>query len=126
MDWNRNYARRSNLSNCQKVEKRKLELEILTYRKPAKLFESLFYSKIIVIGGPNEGLKETYGRYPLGYDFTKEKEWRIISKSKNDYLYFKEETLKGIIVPDINSKTKIENYLNSYWLYRPEIFISQK
>ena len=126
INWNRNYARRSNLSNCQMLEKRKLELEILTYRKPAKLFKSLFESKIIVIGGQNEGLMQTYGRYPLGYNFKNEKEWRIISKSNNDYLCFKEEALKSIIVPDINSKTNIENYLNINWLHTPEIFVSTK
>lgn len=123
LEWNFKYARRSNLSAYQIDEKRRLELEILTYRKPSRLFKSLFDSRIIVIGGPNEGIMESYGRYPLGYDFTKEKEWRILSKTQNDYLFFEEKALKGIIVPNIECKKRIEDYFKSNWITKPEIFI---
>ena len=100
------------------------EKEILTYRKPATLFSTFKNSvmaKITVApsGGAVEFLR--YNRYPEGYDFTKENEYRIAFDGGVDYLYFGESDLFMIITPDLKAKDRVESFLKHNWSRQPEV-----
>ncbi len=100
------------------------EKEILMYRKPAKLFPTFKNSvmaKITVTptGGTVEYIK--YNRYPEGYDFIKESEYRIAFDEGEKYLHFNESDLFMIITPDLKAKSKIESFLKQSWSKLPEV-----
>ena len=104
-------------------DKADLEREILSYRKPATLFPTFKESVTIKLTRASEGTLEylTYNRYHDGYDFTKEKEHRIVFDKEVDYLYFVEDDLFMIITPDLKSKGEVESFLKSTWSKQPKV-----
>ena len=85
LEWNR-YAYCSNLSKADKDKKRELEIKILAYRKPATLFESFSESGSLVLSRDKVEFLEAYERYPIGYNFAAEQEWRINDVDKKGYI----------------------------------------
>ena len=103
---------------------KELQDEIVNYRKPATLFPSFRKLTTIQINRTADELtarRYTYNRYPEGYDFRKEKEWRIIFNKGKDYLYFDEGDLFMVITPDSKVKRKIETFLSQNWNKQPRI-----
>jgi len=101
-----------------------LEREIVSYRKPATLFPSFKESVIIQLTRAPEGTKLdylTYKSYPDGYDFTKEKEHRIVFNEGVHYLYFNEDDLFMVIAPDIDSKENLELFFKHNWSKHPKV-----
>ncbi len=126
--WNDLLIKKWNYS--QKVlsvkEKEDLEKELLTYRKPATLFPSFKESVITKLIRTPEGVNVeylTYDRYPEGYDFTKEHEYRITFDEGIEYLYFDESDLFMIIAPNLKAKGIVEKYLKESWSYQPHVEI---
>jgi len=124
IEWNLKFAYRSNLSAREQKDKKELETKILAYRKPASLFESFRESRMLATEKADSGMKleivDAYSRYPIGYDFQGEKEWRIISYDEK-YLKFSENDLYMVIVPDEQSRLRLEKYFGSKWKETPEL-----
>jgi len=124
--WNDNVIRKWNY-NQNKIsskEKTELEREILSYRKPATLFPSFKESVTIKLTRASEGTTLeylTYDRYPHNYDFSKEKEHRIVFDEGVDYLYFGEDDLFMVIVPDLKSKGEVEAFIKRNWSKQPKV-----
>ncbi len=100
------------------------EKEILMYRKPVKLFPTFKNSVMAKITvAQSEGTVEfiRYNRYPEGYDFTKEYEYRIAFDEGVEYLYFNESDLFIIITPDLKAKDKVESFLKQHWSRQPKV-----
>ncbi len=98
--------------------------EIVNYRKPATLFSSFLKLTTIEIHRTQEGLTAkhyTYDRYPEGYDFTKEKEYRIIFDKDEDYLCFDEGNLFMVITPDLKSKDEVDSFFKRNWSKQPKV-----
>jgi hypothetical protein len=107
-----------------RLEKEKLEREILSYRKPASLFHTFQESVTIKMSRASEETTIeylTYDRYPENYDFTKEKEHRIVFDNGIEYLHFTEEDLFIVIVPDVKSRDDVANCLRQNWSKHPII-----
>lgn len=118
--WQDRLIRKWNYEQNHLSEKQKRELvkEITSYRKPASLFSTFKKSVITKITTvENETVLQylTYNRYPDDYDFSKEKEYRIVFDDGIDYLYFDETDLFMIIVPNQRSKEKVEQFLSLEW-----------
>jgi len=99
-----------------------LERDILTFRKPAKLFPGLKAITANVTRQDNDISVQylTYDRYPEGYDFTAEREWRIAFEEVDEYLHFREEDLYMVITPDERSMTTVQDYFNE-WQNKPRL-----
>lgn len=117
-------------SHEQESELRQLSEEILLYRKPYKLWPSFGESVIARVRNNNPELKYNlqlwqYDRYPEGYDFSKEQEWRIAvnSKGSQDYIDFYEEDIELIIVPDINSRDEVHKFLLQNYQHQPKVVL---
>lgn len=110
------------LNNLSQPEKSELEQEIINYRKPATLFAS-FKEPIMKLTRAAERTKleylSRYDRYPDGYDFRKENEFRIVFAKGADYLCFDEQDLFVIIAPNSQAKNAIELFLKQYYLKHP-------
>lgn len=124
--WNDELIRRWNYeeNKMSKKDKTNLEREILSYRKPAILFSTFKESVTMKLTRASEGTVLeylTYDRYPDGYDFTKEKEHRIVFDEAVDYLYFDESDLFMVIVPDLDSKEKVESFFKQNWSKHPKV-----
>lgn len=124
--WNDDVIRRWNFeqNRMSKKDKADLEREILSYRKPATLFPSFKESVTIKLTRASEGTTLeylTYDRYPDGYDFTKEKEHRIVFDKGADYLYFDEDDLFMVITPDLKSKDEVESFFKRNWSKQPKV-----
>jgi hypothetical protein len=118
MRWNSDKSRTSG------KDKADLEREILSYRKPATLFPTFKESTTMKLSGGHQGTTLeylTYDRYPDGYDFTKEKEHRIVFAEGVDYLCFSEDDLFMAIAPDSKSKGEVESFLRRNWSNQPRV-----
>ncbi len=99
--------------------------EITAFRKPKTLTQAFLNSTALkIVFSEKETTKSlyTYDRYPKGYDFTKEKECRLVSKD-NESLTFNEEDVFRIITPDRKTKFSIENFLKANWAIHPEVVL---
>jgi hypothetical protein len=118
LKWN--YGNKS--GKLTQSERHLLEEEITSYRKPIRLFSDFEKSITHIINFNNGKTPKTdcftYNRYPIGYDFSQENEYRIVIK---ECLSFKETDLFMIIVPDHDSKDIIDNYLNKNWIHKPKV-----
>lgn len=108
------------------TEKRKLKLirRITTYRKPKILFKSFQESVVYNFTKYKDEIKEeywTYKRYPLGYNFANELEWRIAYNNDIEFQSFDEKDVLLIITPNEVIKNKILNYCKKNWGIIPEI-----
>ncbi|NQV18670.1 MAG: hypothetical protein HQ534_09030 [Armatimonadetes bacterium] len=122
LEWNHKFAYRPNLSPEDNKRKRELEIQILAFRKPSKLFNSFSESRSIVISQNKVEIKDAYDRYNIGYDFQKENEWRI-TQQNNEYIEFSERDLQIVIAPDINSKNELKGYFKRKWTIKPIILV---
>jgi len=116
--WNQSHK---SLSNKDKTD---LEREIVNYRKPATLVPSFKESVSMKLTRATEGTTLeylTYDRYPDGYNFTKEKEHRIVFDKGVDYLYFGEDDLFMVITPDLKSKGEVDSFLKRNWSNQPRV-----
>lgn len=98
-----------------------IKREITSFRKPASLFPSFKYSVTHIINFASEGVTTdifTYNRYPEGYDFRSENEYRIIFDAI-EYLYFHEDDVYMVITPDFNTKERIKTFLSQNWKRQP-------
>lgn len=124
LEWNLKYAYRPNLSPKEIKNKEALGAKILAYRKPSILFKSFIESRMLAIKRTISETKlkiiDAYERYPIGYNFQTEKEWRIVSNDSS-YLEFSENELYMIIVPNLRSKLSLKEYFKSDWKIKPEI-----
>lgn len=119
--WNKNKGR-----NLPPEEKKKVEKEILHFRKPAVLFPSFLKSIIGIINSNSDGINLelwTYNRYEEGYNFRDENEYRIVFEKGEDYLYFEEKHIYMIITPDESSKINVEKYLSYAWNRQPQVIV---
>ena len=124
--WSDKLIRRWNYEHnkLSRKDKANLEREILSYRKPATLFPTFKESVTMKVSTSSEGTTLeylTYDRYPDGYDFTNEKEHRIVFDKGVDYLYFDENDLFMVIVPDIDSKGEIDSFFKQNWSKHPKV-----
>jgi len=124
--WNDELIRKWNSEQDRMSKKGRLDLEreILSYHKPATLFSTFKESVGMRIGRDSQGtiLKYfTYDRYPDNYDFTKEKEHRIVFNEGVEYLYFHEGDLFMVIAPDLKSKGEVESFLKRSWSSLPKV-----
>lgn len=122
--WDDELIRRWNSKQDRMSKKDKSDLvrEILSYRKPATLFPSFKESVTMKLTRASEGTTLeylTYDRYPDNYDFTKEKEHRIVLDKDADYLYFNESDMFMVITPDLKAKDKVESFLKQSWSKQP-------
>ena len=112
------------LHSLSKQERLELENEIVSYRKPAVLLPS-FKEKRMKLTGTTQGVAlefhPKYERYPIGYDFERENEVRIVFLNEEQYLYFEERDLYMIIAPDPQAKRTIESFLYQYYTKRPAV-----
>lgn len=116
--WNSDHNKMSS------KDKTDLEREILSYRKPATLFPTFKESVTMKLTRASQGTTLqylTYDRYPDNYDFTKEKEHRIIFDEGVDYLSFGEDDLFMVIVPDLKFKGEVETFLKRNWSKQPKV-----
>jgi hypothetical protein len=124
--WNDQLIKKWNYDaeGLNKGEKSKLAKEIVSFRKPAKLFPSFRKSVTHIIqfgSGKPQTSYFTYNRYAEGYDFTKENEYRIVFDEGNEYLHFKEDDLYMIIAPNLEAQKTIETFLNENWRAKPKV-----
>ncbi len=124
--WNDSIIKRWNYNQNKltATEKKDLEKEILTYRKPASLFPSFKESVMTKLTRTSKGMKVeylTYDRYQEGYNFKNENEYRIAFNESVDYLYFDEGDLFMIITPNLKAKNKIEAHLREEWTQQPQV-----
>lgn len=126
IEWNMKFAYKPNLPAGKLKEKSELETQILAYRKPASLFDSFRESRRIAVrntgAGIESAIEDAYARYPFGYNFRDENEWRIASKL-DEYMDFEEENLSMVIVPNEESKQVLERYFKAKWTVQPAIRI---
>lgn len=119
--WN-HYTR----NNLYPEKHKELQDEIVSCRKPATLFPSFLRLTTIEIKRTQGGLTAkhyTYNRYPEGYDFTKEKEYRLVFNEGSGALLFNESDLYMVITPDSKAKGRVEKYLKESWSYQPRVSI---
>ena len=119
--WNEKKGR-----NLSPGEKKKIEKEILCFRKPALLFPSFSKSIIGIINKDVDGVTFglwTYNRYEEGYNFREENEYRIVFEREENYLHFEEKDLYMIITPDESSKIDVEKYLRCAWNRQPQVIV---
>jgi len=105
-------------------EKRKLEEEIVNYRKPAYLFPDLKETMMklsTVENNTNLECVPKYVRYPVDYDFTKESEFRITFSNEEQYLQFDEKDIFMIIVPDASARSQISSFLKTNYSSYPKV-----
>jgi len=126
--WNDPLIRKWNyeLKSLPPDKREDCEKEILTYRKPATFFPAFRKSVIAKIttaasGGTVEFLK--YDRYKEGYDFTKEREYRLVFDEGVDYLYFEEKDLFMVITPDPKAQRRIQDFFSRNWKRKPQVTI---
>jgi hypothetical protein len=111
-------------NNLHPERHKEMQDKIVNYSKPATLFFSFLKLTTIEINRTPESLtgkRYTYNRYPEGYDFTKENEYRIIFDKGEDYLCFNEGDLLMVITPDLKSKDGIESFFKLHWSKQPEV-----
>lgn len=117
--WNF-YAYKPKLNIEENLKKRELEIEILSYRKPIKMFKS--FKELRRLNLAKGCVEDVYNEYKIGYDFQKEKEWRLVS-FQNNYLNFSESDLSLVLVPNDRIRVKLTQYFNSNWSNLPEVKI---
>lgn len=121
-EWNF-YAYRTDLNTEEKLKKRELEIEILSYRKPIKMFKSFKeLRRLNLAKGCVEDVYDVYNNFEIGYDFQKEKEWRLVS-FQNDYLNFSESDLSLVLVPNDKIRVELTQYFKSNWSNLPVVKI---
>ncbi|MCX5832591.1 MAG: hypothetical protein NT140_12025 [Deltaproteobacteria bacterium] len=123
LQWNHYFAYKSNLSPIEILRKKELEEQILAYRKPHTLFNSFSESRKLAVNNNGVRIADVYERYPIGYEFCKENEWRISSQSNEDYLNFEEKDLKAVITSDEKSTKQLERYFATEWNVSPDILV---
>lgn len=118
------------LTSEQQREYENLKKEILLYRKPATLWPSFGESKVFNINRTDLQLpaKMTlwqYDRYCQNYNFTKEHEWRISRENDtdNEFLYFREEDIFAIIVPNKKIEELVQEFLIRHYKNHPKIML---
>lgn len=124
--WNLKYAYKPNLTAKELRNKKELETQILAYRKPATLFKSFSESRRIALRKTTSGvemkIENVYDRYPIGYNFQDENEWRIVSFDK-EFLEFRETDLYMIIVPNSQCIEFLSKYFKTEWKNIPNILV---
>lgn len=124
VEWNLKFAYKSNLSSIERKEKRELETQVLAFRKPATLFRSFLESRLLAIKNIvpqiNIEIFDAYARYPIGYNFREEMEWRIVSYTE-EFLPFSESDLFMVIVPDEKCGSVLNQYFKKNWKIIPLI-----
>lgn len=106
------------------LERQKLSKEITAYRKPKKLTENFLKSAVARINISENGRSlsfYTYDRYPIGYNFTSESEYRIAFDPEVNFLHFKENDVFMIIVPSQEIQEKLIKFLRENWAVIPQI-----
>lgn len=105
-----------------------LALEIIQKRKPSKLWpeiNNIFAA--IKLGADESGQtifeKQTYKRYPEGYDFTLEQEARIATHEEGEMIDFTESDILSIITPSEQIKNQLAALLSEKWERIPEIIV---
>ncbi|KTD71529.1 hypothetical protein [Legionella tucsonensis] len=102
---------------------KELAKEICLTRKPALQYED-FRSEASTVISVSDGQISLYqyDRYEDGYDFRRENEYRIPFTTPDEYMYFEEQDLLGITVPNHKIAKKLSEYLVG-WTKRPEVII---
>jgi hypothetical protein len=126
--WNDALIRKWNYdqNKMSKTQKKDLEREILSYRKPATLFSTFKQSVIIKLTRDPQGTRIeylTYDRYPDNYDFKAEKEHRIVFDEGVEFMTFDEGDLFMIITPNLNTKQMLESFFKDNWHDRPKVVV---
>jgi hypothetical protein len=116
------------IKNQDSLSAEKLRSEVVERRKPARLWpelNSLFAVLKLEMGADGVAVfdKLTYSRYPEGYDFTAEREARIVTGKANTSVSFGELDVLAIVVPDQKTKSNIEEYLRQTWMVVPQILV---
>lgn len=98
--------------------------EFLPYRKPAFLWESFqskFYSlKVTATEGGATIEKQTYSRYPVGYNFQDEREARVVT-NESSAIPFEESDVLCFLVPSEPIKVMLEECLSTSWRKPPPV-----
>jgi hypothetical protein len=105
-----------------------LRSEVVERRKPAKLWPELnnlfAVLQLKTDGGGNVSMEKlTYSRYPEGYDFTLEREARIVTSKDSTVIGFNESDVLAVIVPDDRARDLVRDCLKLEWANVPEVVI---
>ncbi|MBP9100816.1 MAG: hypothetical protein KBF68_05445 [Nitrosomonas sp.] len=105
-----------------------LSRDVIQKRKPAKLWPEINNAFAAVKVGIDEAgrtmfEKETYSRYPEGYDFTIEQEARIATHAEATPIEFSEADVLKIIAPTEQIKSRLATLLSGSWQSVPEIIL---
>jgi hypothetical protein len=102
-----------------------LESELLSYRKPLKLWRAFkeYFSVISVQNTTGIPSLEVlpYSRYPTGYEFVKECEARIVLEADAEFLSFLPTDVLKIYAPTEKARIDIETYLKTHWDWQPPV-----
>lgn len=104
---------------------RDLERQLLSYRKPLKLWKEFKeYFSVISVQNAN-GIPSLevlpYSRYPIGYDFVKECEARIVLEADAEFLSFSPTDVLKIYAPTQKARMDIQTYLKMHWDWQPPV-----
>lgn len=113
-----------NEGDSRKIEA--LRPSVVEYRKPARLWPELNNEFVALqVGYDKSGCVSikplTYDRYDVGYDFTAEREARILTDEDDREVYFSESDVLAIVTPDTRTQTMFESALEKAWSTLPVI-----
>lgn len=105
-----------------------LARDIIHRRKPAKLWpeiNNVFAATKVAVdeAGRTTFEKQTYSRYPEGYDFTIEREARLVTHQDGVFIDFSELDILKIIAPTEQIKSWLTTLLRESWQSVPEIIV---
>lgn len=104
---------------------RNLSTKCLNFRKPRVLwseFKELFGVVEVKFGqGEASVAVHTYDRYPVGYQFEKEREVRVVMRPDDLFLPFEETDVVGIIAPNEDSAIHIRSFCKNNWSVVPDV-----
>lgn len=111
-----------------KLEIEKLYRAVVEYRKPARLwpeFNGLFAALKLSTDAAGQAMFErlTYSRYREGYDFTLEKEARIVTKETTRDVIFDESEVLAVIAPNEETQCLIRATLAKEWVTPPQVIV---
>lgn len=119
---------RLNQAAFDTVEREELLHEVISYRKPARLWaeiNGLFAAmRLTAVGGGDVEIEKlTYSRYEVGYNFEAESEARKVMLEHERDLPFRESDVLRVIAPDKATARAIEAFLKEQWKKPPAVIV---
>jgi len=91
----------------------------LYFRKPAKMTpqfrEATIHVRIKMENGVPHAIASTYDRYEIGYEFSQEREARVVKTGEAPSERFTVQDILCLIAPDEERATALKNYVRVRW-----------